>query len=389
MIALYIYIGIVVIVGAIFSLIYFNLDRIVNMIDHSLERDRWWIKPVYENPIYLKKSLSKQWPGWDGWYALFIPVWKKEETNRPFNIVRISIMTGLYGVNGIDNYNGLRTEPLTRTKAGEYLGMVQTPTQSFLSQKYINKDTEMTLSNNVLDVMVKDQSLIIGKWPNYQVTASKDDIKVRIKLNFHAINVAWWANVKGIFSYWSAFSLVKGYIQHNNKRYDVKGFGSFEHGWNRFFIQINWVAQLLRIFSKIHRTRLIYYHYEILCIQEKFGAGTMLAGGPFGMNIRKRCETFFPNNKNHIFTNTKITYKEFENILNPVSNKKFRVPKKWEVSCSNKNSEMKYIAEASSPPAFIAGNMIYFDFACSGYFKEKEENGIPFNAKGYGEYVFM
>ena len=389
MITFYIYIGMAVIGGFIFNLIYFNLDWIVNIFDHSLERDRWLIKPVYENPVYVKKSSKKQWPGWDGWYALFIPHWESEETNRPFNIIRISIMTGLYGVEGIDNYKGLITASLTRKEAGEYLAMVQTAPQSLLSQKYINKDTEITLAKNVLDVMVKDKSQITGRWPNYQVTASKDDIKVKIQLNFHAHAVAWWANVKGIFTYWSAFSLVEASIQHNNKRYDVKGYGSFEHGWNRFFFQMNGVVQFLRIFSKILGTRLIYYHYEILSIQEKFGAGTMVAGGPFGMNIRKRCETFFPDNENHTFTNTKITYREFRYLLNPVSNKKFRVPKRWEVSCSDKNSELKYIAEASSPPAFIGGHMIYFDFACSGYYRKNEDNKIPFNAKGYGEYVFM
>ncbi len=389
MITLYISIAITIIGTAFLSLIYFNLHRIVYFVDCSLERDRWWIKGPYENPVYIKDSSRQKWTGWDGWYALFVPYWEDTESERPFNIIRISIMTGLYGVNGIDNYKGLKEELLTRNEAGEYLVMVQTESKSSLSQKYLNKDNEISLANNFLDVTAHGYSQINGSWPNYQVTAIKDDINVDIKLNYHANNVAWWSNIKDVFTYWSAFSHVEGYVQLNGKRYDVKGFGSFEHGWNRFFIQFNAAVQFLRTISRLMGTRLIYYHYEILSIEDIFGAGTMLVGGPFGMNIRKRCETFFPKGENHRFTNTKIVYKEFRNLLNPVNNRIFKVPKRWEVFCSNGKSEFKYAAEASSPPAFIAGHMIYFDFVCSGYFKIKGKNESPFNARGYGEYVFM
>ncbi len=374
---------------AVLVLLYFNLDRIVNIFDHSSKRDRWWVKPIYENPVYLRKGYNNRWPGWDGWYALFVPEWKVEANAKPFNIIRVSIMTGLYGVNGIDNYGRLKAASLKRSDAGEYLGMVQTEPMAYLDQKYINKNSEIKLVNDVLDVRVRNSSLVTGKWPHYQVSVEKDEISLAVNLKYTAHNVAWWANIKSVFSYWAAFSNVEGTVRFEGKRYDLKGFGSFEHGWNRFFFQFNGIVQFAHLFSKMFRVRLVYYHYEILSIQNKFGAGTMLAGGPFGMNIRKRCETFFPNNESHAFDDTKINYLEYKHILNPESNKEFNAPKKWEVFSSNEDGEFKYVAEASSPPSFIAANMIYFDFKCSGYYKSVDKESVPFEATGYGEYVFM
>ena len=371
------------------SIVYFNLDRIIKIFDNSLDRDRWWIKPVYENPVYFDQSSNECWPGWDGWYILFVPKWQDKGNNKPFNIIRISIMTGLYGVNGVDNYNKLRKEMITRNEAGESLNMVQTGPKSYLDQQYVDKNFDMVLQNGVLDVKVKDRSMVSGKWPHYYVNADNSNLGLKANLDCRADNVAWWANINGIFSYWSAFSNVKGSIQFKGKKYDLEGFGSFEHGWCKFLFQFNGLVQFARIFTRLLKIRLIYYHYEILNINDNFGAGTMLAGGPLGMNVRKRCETFFPNNISIVFDNTKIKYRKFKKIVNSVSNKEFKVPEKWEVFSENGSGKFTYTAEAKSPPAFIAGKMIYFDFICNGYYESKFGEKNSFDATGYGEYVLM
>ncbi len=368
------------------ALIYFNLDSILNLIDCSGKRNRLYLEPKDENPVYLKSSSKKNWPGWDGWYALFIPERNNRGKEFPFNIIRISLMTGLYGIEGIDNYRRLGA---LHNEAGESVGMVQSKQKSYLSQKYINKDYDIILTKGLLDIRLKDQSQIIGKWPNYLVCYKNDDIQLEVKLRYLSRNTSWWVNVKWIFSYWAAFSSIEGEILFEKKRYDLNGFGSFEHGWMKYYFNFNRIVRIARFFTKILHIRLIYYHYEILSVNGQFGAGTMLAGGPLGMNIRKRCETYFPDNKNIMYNNTKIKYLKFTKQLNPESNKEFNVPSRWEVSASDDRGEFKYTAEAKSPPAFIASNMIYYDFECEGYYKPKQETKKVFRAVGYGEYVFM
>ena len=64
----------------------------------------------YEIPRYYVRKLDgtldydAKWPGWDGWYFFAIP----DARDIPLRMVRASLMTGLYGLEGIDNYERLQ-----------------------------------------------------------------------------------------------------------------------------------------------------------------------------------------------------------------------------------------------------------------------------------------
>jgi hypothetical protein len=60
----------------------------------------------YEKPRYFtcdrenKIDTSARWPGWDGWYFFVF----SDDKTLPVKMIRASLMTGLYGLEGIDNY---------------------------------------------------------------------------------------------------------------------------------------------------------------------------------------------------------------------------------------------------------------------------------------------
>src|SRR5678815_5525774 len=70
-------------------------------------RDR--LPREYEIPRYHVQKpdgsvdYAARWPGWDGWYFLAIP----DDADLPLKMARASLMTGLYGLEGIDNYDRL------------------------------------------------------------------------------------------------------------------------------------------------------------------------------------------------------------------------------------------------------------------------------------------
>ncbi|MEF8787622.1 MAG: hypothetical protein V5A84_01000, partial [Planctomycetota bacterium] len=73
--------------------------------DRALTNDRDEVPPEYERPHYYELSdgqvdTSVRWPGWDGWYFFMLP----DDRSIPTRMIRGSLMTGLYGLQGIDNY---------------------------------------------------------------------------------------------------------------------------------------------------------------------------------------------------------------------------------------------------------------------------------------------
>ena len=76
--------------------------------DRSSGNDRTFLPREYELPRYLEPpsgaiDTGARWPGWDGWYFFMVP----EDKGLPLKMLRASIMTGLYGLQGIDDYEKL------------------------------------------------------------------------------------------------------------------------------------------------------------------------------------------------------------------------------------------------------------------------------------------
>jgi len=77
-------------------------------------------------------DYEARWPGWDGWYFFVIP----DQKDLPVKMIRGSLMTGLYGLEGIDNYDRLLLR-MSERDAAEFLCLVptavRTPTPRYSS----------------------------------------------------------------------------------------------------------------------------------------------------------------------------------------------------------------------------------------------------------------
>ncbi len=109
----------------LYLLIRFNSLWIYRLFDRTLKNDRDSLPQKYELPRYFKLNksgkvdTSVRWPGWDGWYFSMLP----EDRELPIKMVRASLMTGLYGLDGIDDYELLESRGLSAFKALEYLSL--------------------------------------------------------------------------------------------------------------------------------------------------------------------------------------------------------------------------------------------------------------------------
>ena len=110
-----------------FLLFLFNGLWIYAVWDRAKRNGRESLPREYEIPRYYVRKLDgsldyeAKWPGWDGWYFFALP----ERRDLPFRIIRASLMTGLYGLEGIDNYERLRLR-LSTSDAGEALCLIPT-----------------------------------------------------------------------------------------------------------------------------------------------------------------------------------------------------------------------------------------------------------------------
>ena len=85
-----------------------------------------------------------------------------EDRSFPLEMIRASLMTGLYGLDGVDNYEKLLRAGLSSVKAVEYLTLIparegingETKKVSHLSQHYLTKATNLVMRVKPLDVAI-------------------------------------------------------------------------------------------------------------------------------------------------------------------------------------------------------------------------------------------
>jgi hypothetical protein len=200
---------------------------ILGLYDRALRNRRDRVEPPYELPVYAQQDLAAKWPGWDGWYVLMVP----REEGVPVKAIRVSIMTGLYGVDGIDHYAEL--QGLSAFEAVEYLVMVQTDTTSHLFRRYLPKHTDLAIRRDQLLVVVKDWGEIAGQWPHYRVQMRDPEADIDLSLSYTGRHLIWWADLPSLFTYFATFGDLQGTIALNGREYAITGLGSFEHGFAR------------------------------------------------------------------------------------------------------------------------------------------------------------
>jgi hypothetical protein len=377
--------------------------------DRARAHDTGVLPKSYEVPRYytLKPSgevdPSKRWPGWDGWYFFVIPA----DRQIPLKMVRASLMTGLYGLEGIDTYARL-PRGASAFDAVEYLLLAPTEEASAggenranrFFQRYMPKAAALTMKSQELEVAVAGQAgnggevelsgKIQGDWPHYQFQFANPATGINLDLTYQGEKVIWWADLP-FFTYFATLGKFAGTITYagtpgTEAVYALEGRGGFEHGFARkpgnfdsFWRPIKWLQKLKP------SLRPVRYHYELF-----LGEGTPQGGfmyvQAFGINWRNRGGVFV-NGSYRELNNVEVEYLEDpEPDLMPMGPgvppvKFFR---SWKIKADTAAGRLEYVGVRQWPPARIASNMMYYNFSYEGSYQGERLSG-----RGYGEYLHI
>jgi hypothetical protein len=356
--------------------------RILGLYDRALRNRRDRIEPSYELPVYAQRDLAAKWPGWDGWYVLMIP----QGPGVPVNAIRISMMTGLYGLEGIDHYAEL--QGLSAFQVVEYLTMVQTDTTSHLFRRYLPKQTDLAIRLDQLLVAVKDWGEIGGEWPHYRVQMRDAQADIELALTYTGQHLIWWADLPHLFTYFAAFGDLQGTITLQGRQYAITGRGSFEHGFARKPFNYDALLRPLRALQQLFGGTLIHYHYNVLIGADGFHGGMMLAQG-LGIDFRNLGGIYLSDGRFVRLEAIAIEYVELEELDDQARSAATPFPKRWIVRAKAEAGSLEYTAIRESPPALLATHMVYFDFRFTGRYRALGTPELAVSGHGYGEFVRM
>lgn len=391
---------------------------LLRLIDRSDANDRSSLPKRYELPRYFvrdssgKLDTSARWPGWDGWYFFVLP----DDRSIPTKMVRGSLMTGLYGLHGIDDYEEVLLR-LSTFDAAEHLCLVPTretvagrvERENHLAQHYQPRDTDLSMATDRLDVSITGPRVrgdeqrqrwgrIHGRWPNYRMQFLNPEAEISLDLACTAENIIWWTDFPGIFTYFAAFGRFEGSITYHRgthlhdphdlheggERYEITGRGCFEHGFARkpFNFDAAWTP--IRLLTQPYALNLARYHYELFIGEDGMEGGFMQAGG-LGIKLRDRGGIYLGGDY-HQIKSTEITYLDAPPPEpadhHCLGRAQIELPRRWSVRAKTPAGELQYTATRPWPPALIAPHMMYYYFDYEGTFR-----GQPIAGRGYGEYV--
>jgi hypothetical protein len=409
---------------AIYLIARLNTYWIYHLFDHALTNGRGSIDTAYERPRYFRVDAhgtldkKKRWPGWDGWYFFMIP----DIGQLPLKMVRASIMTGLYGLNGIDDYALLPSgigpfhavEHLTMTLVDdeddhETLNSTENaPRSNRLLHFYAPKDC-LTMDPQILRVEIRttgnDRSMgsgysgtIHGAWPEYHFAFHDSAWGQEITLKYVAKDIIWWADVRGVFTYFSSFGQFVGTIKYsfpaddsssqNPPKYvtrPISGAGAFEHGFARKPFSFDSAYVPVRALQTIlPEFRPVQYHYQLLLGDDGFHGGFMYASA-FGIEFRNR-GGFYLRGRYIPIECVKIQYTETREVHPgaPNPNRSMKFPKAWTVSAETAEGRLQINVISGWPPARITSNMIYYHYSFEATYQGEKIRG-----SGYGEYLSL
>ena len=411
-----IWFGVVLI--SVFILIKYNSLWIYLLFDNALRNERKTLPIKYELQKYfkLKKEnqidYSSKWRGWDGWYFSFFP----DELDFPIEMIRGSMMTGLYGLDGVDNYDKLKRTHLSSFEAAEFLSLISSrmkvngnvKMESGLMQEYIPKSTSLLLNIDKLQVEINKpdpdtknltsfSGYVNGRWPDYNFVFVDSRSNIKIDLHYEANDIVWWADIPNIFTYFATFGKYTGkiYYQSNDTNQDpanfrqvqqVSGNGSFEHGYARKPFNFDFLWYPVKLIKKIFKSfNPVLYNYQLFMCGDDMHGGFMYAKG-FGIEFRNR-GGFFLNGSYIKINRVRIEYLDEpppELSKNSMSGKPIKFYKKWIVKAETDKGDLEYTAKREWPAAQITGNMLYYNYELNGSF-----DGQKLVGKGYGEYLHI
>jgi hypothetical protein len=334
-------------------------------------------------------------------------------------MVRASLMTGLYGLDGIDNYERLKFR-LSTFDAVEYLSLmpmrVTTPDgfekRNNLSQHYLPRRWHLFMNPHALDVLITGQQArrdeafeeygrITGKWPHYRMRFLNPEGDILVDLQFTAEKVVWWADIPGVFTYFSVLGQFEGKltlksgsakpdphkIPTGEESYEVRGGGAMEHGFARKVLGADLPFLPVRLLNYVVPSfRPVRYHYETF-IGEGGERGGFMHARAFGVAVRDR-GGFFLDGAYIPIEGVKITYFEDPAPDLAAAHCPSRPPvkfyRKWRVEARTNGGVLEYTGVRDFSPASIASNMTYYHFAYEGSYQ-----GRAIKGRGYGEYVHI
>jgi hypothetical protein len=397
------------------------LSTLIYWWDRALRNVRDCIPREYEIPRYtvLKPDgavdYEARWPGWDGWYFFVIP----DQKDLPVKMIRGSLMTGLYGLEGIDNYDRLLLR-MSERDAAEFLCLVPTAVRtpagiekrSNLSQHYLPKKFDLRMAPDKLDIAMAGEDVsdddtflqygrIAGSWPNYQIAFRQPEADIRIELTYRGEDLVWWADFPGIFTYFAAFGRFEGTLTYrqgtskenpndipeNPETYAISGRGAFEHGFARALLSADPLFLPFRLITQaIPSFRPIRYQYELLIGDDNLHGGFMQASA-LGIKVRDHGGLYLDGRYIPV-RGIRITYHEDP----PPDVVAAHCPdrpdttfyRRWTVQARTAEGDLVYTGTREWPPAPVAPSMTYYHFSYEGTFR-----GSAISGRGYGEYVHL
>ena len=406
--------------GSLYLLLRYSSHWTYRLRDRALTNRRDMLPVEYEIPRYFKldredrPNTSARWPGWDGWYFFVFP----DDNTLPVKMIRASLMTGLYGLEGIDNYERISMR-LPSFDIAEYLSFIPTEKfiagkiakENFLSHHYVPKSTDLKMNHTKLDVSIfgprvtdneekQAYGRISGTWPDYHMQFVNPEADISWELTFRGTNLIWWADIPGIFTYFTVFGDFKGRVVYGRgtslenahqigdreEVYSIEGRGGFEHGFARKFFDYNksWLPMGLLI--KALRKTFIRYHYEIFIDDDGLEGGFMEAYA-LGITFRNHGGVYLDGHYQKIHS-VKVVYSD-DPAPEEVDTHCYGKPRvvfyrRWQIQAKTKNGLLEYTATRQWPPATISPHMMYYNFIYEGTYRGKAIRG-----RGYGEYLHM
>jgi hypothetical protein len=377
-------------------------------------------------PVYYRLNgqggldPSTKWPGWDGWYFFLIP----DDDGFPLadelytlKLVRCSIMTGLYGLEGIDNYRKLSRAGLNSFDAAEYLtlcpidrtsnGRVQRENNLF--QHYLPRGTDLAMNIGRLETAISAgepdanaaealYGKISGVWPDYTFYFAGRESRIKCSLRYHGDGIVWWADVPNVFTYFAAFGRLEGEVTLANpdreqagasisgsQVHKIKGRGAFEHGFARKPFNYDFLWWPVKVLQKVVPSfNPVRYNYQLFIGDEPHLNGGFMQALGFGIPFRNR-GGFYVDGDYTPIDSVAIQYLDdpAPDVVT-LSGRPQKFYHRWIVKAETKTGPLEYVGSRQGPPPSVTGNMMYYYFTFEGSHRGKSIGG-----SGYAEYLIM
>ncbi len=350
--------------------------KVIAWIDRAPERERDGPKAGFDGAAYAENDSASG--GWDGWY-LFCHL-EAAHQHASLNAVRLSVMTGAYGVEGIDARTRPQSIPAGRIL--ERLLLVYGEKGVEKHHEYLDQAVALQrLDPDRTEIRLRDElGAIEGAWPEYHVHLVAQDLDVEVELKVRAERVAWWADAPRIFTYASAFGVAQGTLRLAGERCPIRGRCSFEHGYARALPAPWLLTTPILALRRVLPIPVARYMYNLFFLDDGSDGGIMRAEG-LGIRLRD-LGTLFLASRTVQLSQVRVTLEEVRQSSGLL------VPLRWRVDAAARDGGfLTYQARLEGQEARIAENMIYFTFSLDGALLTATGEAVPLRGCGYGEYV--